>query len=308
MTPSRLRIGTRASKLARWQANWVATQLTAAGVEVELVPITTRGDVDHGRIDQLGGVGLFTKELQRALLDEQIDLAVHSLKDLPTDVIAGLAIAAVAEREDVCDVLISRGGEPLDQLPAGAGLGTSSLRRKAQLLHARRDLEMRDIRGNVDTRLQKLADGQYDAIVLAYAGLKRLGLDGRITQILATDVMLPAVGQGALAIEARDGDQRTRQAVAPLDHAPTHQAVIAERTLLAELAGGCLAPVGAWGRQQPDGQLRLDAVVLSPDGRQRLAARGAAAGDEAERLGTEVAHQLLNQGAAALINLARQPG
>jgi hydroxymethylbilane synthase len=306
MTTLRLRIGTRASKLARWQANWVADQLWAAGVAVELVPITTRGDIDRGRIDELGSPGVFTKELQRALLDGQIDLAVHSLKDLPTDPIDGLALAAVAEREDVRDVLLSRRGQTLERLPAGAAVGTSSLRRKAQLLHVRDDLEMRDIRGNVDTRLQKLADGQYDAIVLAYAGLKRLGLTDQITQILEHGMILPAVGQGALGIEARADDNETRGALAGLDHPATHRAVVAERTMLTRLAGGCLAPVGAWARELPDGQLRLDAVVLSADGKQRLTAGAATADGDGPDLGAEVAGQLLAQGAGGLIAASRQ--
>jgi hydroxymethylbilane synthase len=307
MTTLRLRIGTRASNLARWQANWVATQLTAGGVQVELVPITTRGDaVERGRIEELGGPGVFTKELQRAVLDGQVDLAVHSLKDLPTEQVEGLILAAVAEREDVRDVLISRGGEPLDQLPQQAVIGTGSLRRRAQLLCVRSDLEMRDIRGNVDTRLQKLAAGPYDAIVLAYAGLKRLGLDDQITQVLQPDMLLPAVGQGALAIEARVDDRATRAALARLDHASTHRSVLAERTLLAALCGGCMAPVGAWARELAAGQLRLDAVVLSPDGRQRIAAWSSTSDGDAPRLGSEVANQLLAQGAAELIERSRQ--
>lgn len=307
MTTLRLRIGTRGSTLARWQANWVAMRLVALGVQVELVPITTRGDAaQRERIDELGAPGVFTKEIQRAVLDGQVDLAVHSLKDLPTDEVEGLVLAAACERENVCDVLISRGGERLEELPAQAVIGTSSLRRRAQLLFVRSDLEMRDIRGNVDTRLQKLAAGQYDAVVLAYAGLKRLGLDGQITQVLEPEMLLPAVGQGALAIEARTDDSATRRAVAPLDHGPTRRAVLAERALLAALSGGCLAPVGAWAREVADGQLRLDAVVLSPDGKQRMAAWGATDGEDATRLGREVADQLLTQGAAGLIQQSRQ--
>ncbi len=305
MTALRLRIGTRASALARWQANWVATQLASSGVQVELVSITTRGDTDRVGIAGLGAPGVFTKELERAVLDGVVDLAVHSLKDLPTDVVEGLVLAAVPERDSVRDALISRDRQLLERLPTGAVIGTGSLRRQAQLLHVRPDFAMRDIRGNIDTRLAKLAAGQYDALVLAEAGLKRLGLEGQITEALAGDMMLPAVGQGALAIQARSGDERALAAVAPLDHRPTHQAVAAERALLAALAGGCLAPVGAWARHQADGQLRLDAVVLSADGRQRIAATLSASGAAAARLGSDVASQLLAQGAAALIQQSR---
>ncbi len=306
MTAPRLRLGTRSSALARWQAQWVAAQLTASGVSVELVPITTRGDAaQRDTIAELGSPGVFTKELQRALLAEQIDLAVHSLKDLPTDMVDGLELAAVPARESPLDVLVSRDRRLLDQLPAGSAIGTGSVRRRAQLLHVRADLQMRDIRGNVDTRLQKLMAGEFDGLVLAFAGLKRLGFDDRITQILEPDVMLPAVGQGALGIEIRSLDRVTRAALEPLDHLPSHRAVLAERTLLAGLRGGCLAPVGAWARAQADGRLRLDAVVLSVDGRRRIAASGIAAAEDALRLGSDVADQLLSQGASALIEQSR---
>ncbi len=307
MSTLRLRLGTRASTLARWQAQWVAARLTAAGVQVELVLVTTRGDtVQRDPIGNLGSSGVFTKELQRALLDDRIDLAVHSLKDLPTDVVDGLVLAAVPEREDARDALISRDATLLDQLPQKATIGTGSLRRRAQLSHARADLQMRDIRGNVETRLQKLAAGQYDALVLALAGLKRLGLDAQITQILEPAILLPAVGQGALGIETRADDRTTHAVHERLDHGPSHQAVLAERMLLATLCGGCLAPVGAWARQEADGQLRLDAVVLSADGRQRLAASGLAAPEEALRLGADVAGRLIAQGASTLIQQSRE--
>ena len=238
-----LRLGTRASALARWQADWVAGQLTAAGHAVELVPIATQGDTSAtAPIGSIGSPGVFTKELQRALLDGRIDLAVHSLKDLPTDPVEGLVLAAVPEREDVADVLVSRDRMPLAALPRGAVMGTGSLRRRAQLLHFRPDLEMRDIRGNVDTRLQKLRAGQFDAIVLAAAGLKRLGLAGEATAAIPLEIMLPAVGQGALGIESRVDDAITHSALAPLVHSPTQQAVIAERALLAQLAGRMSGP------------------------------------------------------------------
>jgi hydroxymethylbilane synthase len=302
----RLRLGTRASALARWQAQWVADQLTAGGIEVELVPIATRGDASQkNKIDELGSPGVFTKELERALLANQIDLAVHSLKDLPTDAVEGLELAAVPHRESALDVLVSREGFILAQLPFGASIGTGSARRRAQLLHVRPDLEMEDIRGNVDTRLRKLTDGEFDAIVLAHAGLKRLELDGQITEYLQPDVMLPAVGQGALAIEIRAADSATRAAVELLDYPASRRAVLAERALLAALGGGCLAPVGAWARLQSDGRLRLDAAVLSLDGKRRIAASDHSAAEDCLRLGINVADQLKGQGALELIAQAR---
>jgi hydroxymethylbilane synthase len=299
-----LRLGTRASALARWQAEWVAARLTERGVAVELVPITTQGDVKAGPLGQIGGQGLFTKELQRALLDGQIDLAVHSLKDLPTEPVPGLAIAAVPERESTADVLVSRVADRLESLPAGARVGTGSLRRKSQLLHLRPDLLVEDIRGNVETRLRKLDEAQYDAIVLAEAGLKRLGFADRIAQVLPHSVMYPAVGQGALGLETRSDDRQTRELLGPLDHAPSHQRVLAERALLLALRAGCLAPVGAF-TQLKSVRLRLDAVVLSPDGKQRLTASNALAGDHPVEIGNLVAQMLLDQGAAELIAAAR---
>jgi hydroxymethylbilane synthase len=309
MSTPRVRLGTRASALARWQADWVAAQLTSRGVDVELVPITTRGDQQQlDPIENLGSPGVFTKELQRALLDDRIDLAVHSLKDLPTEEVEGLSLVAVPLRESPRDVLVSREGLRFDELPPAATFGTGSLRRRAQLLHARADLVMRDVRGNVDTRLKKLAAGEFDALVLAEAGLVRLGLAGQITEIFPPQRMLPAVGQGALAIEARTADRWARAVLEPLDHPATHQAVIAERALLAALNGGCLAPVGAWARLAGDGALRLDAVVLSADGRQRIADFGQGSIDDAPRLGGEVAARLIAAGASELIRQSRAGG
>ena len=300
-----LRLGTRSSALARWQAEWVAAQLTELGHDVELVPITTRGDADQrDTLFQTASPGVFTKELQRALVDSQIDLAVHSLKDLPTDAVPGLMLAAVPPREDPRDVLVSRLG-PLADLPSGAQIGTGSLRRRAQLLHARGDLQMRDVRGNLDTRLAKLAAGQYDALVLAHAGLNRLGLAHQITQTFAPEVLMPAVGQGALGIETRADDAATRRAVAGLDDPITHAAVLAERSLLAELRGGCLAPVGAWARLESPSELRLDAVVLSVDGTRRLAESAAGPLSDAVELGLTVARRLIAAGAEGLIAAAR---
>jgi hydroxymethylbilane synthase len=306
MAAESLRLGTRSSPLARWQAEWVAGQLRLHHVEVELVPITTQGDVTSGPLGQIGGTGLFTKEIQRALLAGSVDLAVHSLKDLPTAPIEGLTLAAVPPRESVRDVLVGRTAQRLEDLPKGARVGTGSPRRRAQLWHFRRDLELLEIRGNVDTRLRKLDEGEYDAIVLAEAGLSRLGLAGRITQVIDPAIMLPAVGQGALGLETRANDPATIATVGALDHEQTHQAVLAERTVLATLRAGCLAPVGVWGRVAPDGRLQLDAVVLSDDGKQRLFATASADPRAAVHLGLSVANDLLEQGAAALIDNARR--
>ena len=300
-----IRLGTRASALARWQAEWVASRLTEMGASVEVVFIKTGGDGTTTPITESGGQGLFTKEIQRALLDDRIDLAVHSLKDLPTERIEGLGLAAVPERESPYDAFLSINASSIDQLPQGARVGTGSRRRQSQLLHTRPDLSVADIRGNVETRLQKLDDGEYDAIILAEAGLKRLGLSERITQLLPPTVMLPAVGQGALGLETRVDDQTTIAAIKRLDHPETHAAVVAERALLAALLGGCLAPVGAWARVT-DAELRLDAVVLSTDGTERLAASVVGTIDAAERLGQQAASQLIEQGARDLIAGSRE--
>jgi hydroxymethylbilane synthase len=286
--------------LAQWQANWVAAELHRHGVSVELVNITTSGDEQQAAPAPMVGTGVFTKEIQRELLAGRIDLAVHSLKDLPTDVVPGLVLAAIPERAAVADVLVSDRFDSIDSLPPGAVVGTGSLRRRAQLLHYRNDLEMRDMRGNVDTRLRKLSEGQYEAIVLAQAGLERLGLRDHITQVLPLSLMLPAIGQGALGIETRDDDAATRTALAVLNHEPTRAAVLAERAMLAALHGGCLAPIAAWGRIESD-QLRLIGRVLDPAGTRKLEAENYGAADDIESLGKRVADDLVKQGAAALI-------
>ena len=300
----RLRLGTRQSKLARWQADWVARGLRQHGVEVEIVLISTRGDRNSAPIRTLGETGLFTKVIQQSLIAEDIDLAVHSLKDLPTETAEGLTLACVPAREAVGDALICRNADSLDALPPMAVVGTGSLRRKAQLLHLRSDLNVVDLRGNVDTRLRKLEDGELDAIILAMAGLSRLDLADRITEALSPTVMLPAVGQGALGIETRRDHEFAINSIKSLDDPPTRWAVTAERSLLSTLRGGCLAPVGAWARTV-DGDLRLDAVVLSPDGSQRIEASSVSALDRAESLGEEVASKLLEQGAEQLILQSR---
>ena len=302
MEPSHtIRLGTRASALARWQADWVAARLEALGRTVELVPITTTGDREQrGPIGSLGSQGVFTKEIQRALLENRIDLAVHSLKDLPTEPIPGLSLAAVPERESVHDALICREQTLLADLPGGVRIGSGSMRRRTQILHHRPDLKLVDIRGNVDTRLAKLDGGQYDAIILAEAGLKRLGLASRITERIDSAIMLPAVGQGALGLETRTDDDTTRAALAPLDHPETHTAVLAERAMLATLHGGCLAPIAAWAYFEGD-CLVLTGRVLSVDGVKRTEATETASNRECVALGQQVAQRLLAQGAADLI-------
>ncbi len=314
--PRTLRLGTRGSKLARWQAEWVAEELRRHGQSVELVEIATRGDVQQvGPIEEIGTRGVFTKEIQRAILAGDVDLGVHSLKDLPTEPIEGLVLAAVPVRESAADVVVvarreARGARSEDLLaviPRGARVGTGSLRRQAQLRYLRPDLQVGDVRGNVDTRLRKLDEGQFDAVVLAEAGLRRLGMADRITQVLPLDVMLPAVGQGALGIECRVDDAETREILAPLEDGEARAAVTAERALLEHLRGGCMAPVGAHGRIEA-GRLHLSAVVLSADGTRRLAASEVGLPADAEAVGRRVAEVLLAQGAAELIAASRTSG
>jgi hydroxymethylbilane synthase len=308
-----IRLGTRNSLLARWQAEWVATQLNRLGVEVALTPIATRGDRQQGPIASLGGDGIFTKAIEQELLDGRIDLGVHSLKDLPTSLPAGLCLAAVPQRGAAGDVLACGSSRSLDGLPAGATVGTSSLRRRAQMLHCRPDLQPMEIRGNVETRLRKLDQGQYDALILAEAGLQRLGMADQIAQRLPLTVFLPAIGQGALAVESRVDDHTTRAQIAGLDDFATHAAVLAEREMLAGLHGGCLAPVAGFA-QVENRQLTLRGRVLSYDGTRLLEGTwnealnvvditaGAAVAVE---LGRRAASALLAQGAAELITTAR---
>lgn len=300
-----MRLGTRGSALARWQADHIAERLADLGATVEQTLVKTKGDQNQqGPIGTLGGQGVFTKEIQRVLLDGDVDLAVHSLKDLPTDSTPGLALAAVPQRERPGDVIVCREAGGFAELPAGAIVGTGSVRRQAQMLHRRPDLVMKDIRGNVETRLKKLDDGQYDAIVLAEAGVMRLGLTDRVTEVLPRDLILPAVGQGALGLEIRAEDQPLAELLAKLTDPSTMAAVLAERALLRALRGGCLAPVGALA-EIVDGSLRLEAVVLSRDGQQRLHAVQTGQPDEAEAMGNAAAEELLAEGAAELISAAR---
>jgi hydroxymethylbilane synthase len=304
MSTRPLRIGTRSSQLARWQSDWVAARLRERGVGVEIVEITTRGDVQQsGPVAALGVTGVFTKEIQAALIDDAVDLAVHSLKDLPTEGSPRLRLAAVPPRESPFDAFVSAGHRQFAKLPTGARIGTSSLRRRAQLLALRSDLSVLGIRGNVDTRVRKLDAGEFDAIVLAAAGLHRLGLGSRIAQQFDPADFLPAPGQGAMAIECRADDGETLAAVAPLDDDETHRSVAAERAVLARLHGGCSAPIAAFGRMQ-GAELALDAVVVSPDGARVLRARGASSAD-AVALGQRVADELLAQGAGEIIAACR---
>jgi hydroxymethylbilane synthase len=301
MTP--LRIGTRGSPLALWQANHVADLLRplAAPRPVELVLIQTTGDrVQDRPLAQIGGDGLFTKEIQRAVLAGTADVAVHSLKDLPTIPVEGLALAAVPRRGPTGDAFVSRRHRAFDELPPGARVGTSSLRRRAQVLHRRPDLRLVDMRGNVETRLRKLTEQGLDALVLARAGLERLGLADSITETLDPAWMLPAVGQGALGLECRADDRETQRLLTALDDAPSRQAVLAERALLRALGGGCLVPIGAAAAVEGD-VLTLRGAVLSPDGRQRVAGETAGPAAEAEALGERLAAELLAQGARALL-------
>lgn len=302
-----IRIATRASRLALWQAGHVAALLRQAAPEaaVEIVPISTIGDRDQtGSLRDLGGFGAFTREVQRALLDHRADLAVHSLKDLPTVPTAGLILAAVPERGDAADALVfpesQTGRLELTTLAPGARIGTGSLRRQAQLRYVRPDFQLREVRGNVETRLHKLDALEYDALVLAAAGLTRLGFTDRISRRLDPPLMYPAVGQGALGLECRRDDASLLGILAAVDDPPTHAAVAAERSLLFALEAGCHAPVGAATRVAGD-QLILEAVVLSPDGRTRLHALCEAPLAQAEELGRQVAAALLLQGAAACI-------
>ncbi|KUG55585.1 Porphobilinogen deaminase [Kocuria rosea subsp. polaris] len=304
------RVGTRGSRLALTQTGTAARAVAAAGgLEPELVTIRTEGDVLTGPLSQMGGTGVFATALRAALLAGSVDLAVHSLKDLPTAPVPGLEVAAVPEREDPRDALCARDGLTLTGLPAGAAVGTGSPRRAAQLRAARPDLEIVDIRGNVGTRLGRVAPGDLDAVVLAASGLRRLGLEDAITELIDPSVMLPAPGQGALALECRtedaSGDAPLAAALAAVDHLETRLAVTAERALLTRLEAGCAAPVGTLARIE-DGVLVLDVVVADPDGSRvmrrsgRTAERGV---DAARALGFRLGDELLADGAGRLARL-----
>jgi hydroxymethylbilane synthase len=306
-----LRIGTRGSALALWQANHVREALDQfCGVESQIVVIKTSGDqFTSAPVEQIGVIGVFTKELEDALLDGRADLAVHSMKDVPTEFSSACEIATVFKREDPRDALVSFRGETLEKLPRGARIGTSSLRRASQLKQFRPDFQIVEIRGNVDTRLRKLSEGEYDAIVLAKAGIVRLGHASRITEVLSPEVVLPAVGQGALGVEFLKARKNEFRCIERLTDRDTMLAVTAERALLAEVQGGCRLPLGAWARMEA-GEMVLDACVLSTDGSEGIRRGGkkiCATNSDPEVLGREVASALLGAGADRLLQLAGRP-
>ena len=303
MTGSMLRIVTRESPLALWQAQFVRDRLQNAhpGLNVGIKTVKTIADrFQQKSLAEMGGKGMFIKELEQALLNGDADLAVHSMKDVTVDLPAGLSIPAILQREDPRDVLISNRYSSLAELPAGAVIGTSSLRRQCQLNAAFPGLALRDIRGNVGSRLQKLDDGAYDALVLAAAGMKRLGKEDRISAYLDVDVMLPAIGQGALGIETREDDPGVLQLVRPLNHESTWLCVSAERALSTRLYGGCLLPVAAYAETSGE-VLSMDALVGYPDGSRVVKNRISGAADRGEKLGTELGERLLQQGAQEIL-------
>jgi hydroxymethylbilane synthase len=306
--PTKLRIGSRGSQLALWQANHVSALLRARGHEVEIEIIHTTGDkitdVPLAMVGTKGGLGkgIFTKEIEDALAAGRVDLAVHSLKDLPTELPPGFEIAAITKREDPRDAFCSRHYNSFQDLPQRARVGTSSLRRQAQLKAVRPDLDIHPLRGNVDTRLRKLEQGEYDAIILASAGLKRLGKTELVKQIIAADIMCPAAGQGALGIEIRKGAAATRKHLEFLNDPATHAATTCERALLNRLGGGCQVPIGAFAEVRENarnGKLHLESIVADPDGSKLL--RDSRDGDDPEKLGNDAGTALLSRGADQIL-------
>ncbi|NND67005.1 MAG: hydroxymethylbilane synthase [Halioglobus sp.] len=299
-----LTIATRESPLALWQANHVKAALEAAheGLQVMLLGMTSRGDqLLEMPLAKVGGKGLFVKELETALLDSRADIAVHSMKDVPMDFPDGLTLGAICEREDPTDAFVSNAYERLEDLPAGTVVGTSSLRRECQLRARRPDLKVKFLRGNVNTRLRKLDEGEYDAIILASAGLKRLGFAQRIAQQIAVADSLPAGGQGAVGIELRADDTATRGLLAPLHHGATACRVAAERAMNRRLEGGCQVPIASYAELQQDDALWLRGLVGRPDGGEILRAEATGPAANAEQLGVQVAEELLEQGAGAIL-------
>lgn len=301
----RLKIGTRGSQLALWQANWIRSALAATDpdLDTELVTIKTRGDrILDVPLAQVGGKALFVKEIEEALLDGRVDLAVHSMKDMPADLPDGLTMGSMPERENPHDVLISKNGRPFAKLPLGARIGTCSLRRGAQILHIRPDLEVVPLRGNLDTRLRKLFDGEQnlEAIVLAAAGVRRLGLSHYITEILEPEVMLPAVGQGALCIEIRSDDPETARLLEPMDHPATRAAVLGERAFLHRLEGGCQVPIAGHGRLLEDAFV-LEGLVSDLNGATLIRDSLSGPREQAESIGIRLAEDLLSRGADRIL-------
>ncbi|HEY2453518.1 MAG TPA: hydroxymethylbilane synthase [Scandinavium sp.] len=298
-----LRIATRQSPLALWQAHYVKDALMAChpGLQVELVPMVTRGDVILDTpLAKVGGKGLFVKELELALLENRADIAVHSMKDVPVEFPEGLGLTTICEREDPRDAFVSNHFDSIDALPKGSVVGTSSLRRQCQLAADRPDLVIRSLRGNVGTRLGKLDNGDYDAIILAVAGLKRLGLEDRVRQALSPEQSLPAVGQGAVGIECRLDDEQTHALLAPLNHADTAVRVCAERAMNTRLEGGCQVPIGSYA-ELTNGEIWLRALVGAPDGSQMVRGERRGPADDAEKLGISLAEELLNNGARDIL-------
>lgn len=299
-----LRIATRKSPLAYWQANAVKAQLEKyyPSIQIELFPLVTEGDKHlESSLSKLGGKGLFVKELEKALLNGDADIAVHSMKDVPMDLAKGLTLAAICEREDARDVLISSSGESLKQLPSGSCIGSSSLRRQSQLMALRPDLTVQMLRGNVGTRLEKLAAGEYDAIILAAAGLIRLQKTSCISEYLETNYFLPAPGQGALGVESRSEDSELLSLMAVLNHKPTYDCVMAERALSRQLGGSCQVPIAAYAVCLPNEQLRLRGLVANPDGSLLVKVEKHGRVSEAEKLGIAAARELLAQGADRIL-------
>jgi len=301
-------VGARESRLAMWQANWVAERLKEASpsYNYRIVGIRTKGDnILEAALAKIGDKGLFTKELEVAMLRGEIDMAVHSMKDLPTELPEGLAVGAICRREHPGDVLISREGKKLAELPPGALVGTSSLRRCAQLLRYRGDLRVVNLRGNINTRLRKLEEEKLDAIVLAYAGVRRMGWEERITQMIPFEICLPAVGQGSVGVEVRAGDEEARELAAGIDHRESRLAVSAERAFLKKLEGGCQIPIGALGTIA-NRRLRLEGVVASLDGKQLIRSFLEGEAEEAPKIGVRLAENLLRAGAGEILKNIRQ--
>jgi hydroxymethylbilane synthase len=299
-----LRIATRKSPLALWQAEHVKARLQQAhdGLEVELVTMSTQGDkILDTPLAKIGGKGLFVKELEQGMLEGRADIAAHSIKDVPMEFPEGLYLSTILEREEPCDAFVSNKYDSLDDLPQGAVVGTSSLRRRCQLLQKRPDLKIEDLRGNVNTRLSKLDDGRYDAIILACAGLIRLEMEDRIRQSISSDLILPAVGQGAIGLEAREGDEETLALISVLDHETTRYRVLAERALNHGLNGGCQVPIACHATID-GGELHLRALVGEPDGSKIVSGEIRGGTSEAEKLGTELAEELLGKGAREILD------
>lgn len=303
-----IRIGTRESRLAIWQAGWVAQRLREISPvsTVRLVGIKTKGDnILDAALAKIGDKGLFTRELEVAMLKGEVDVAVHSMKDLPTKLPEGLVIGAICRREHPGDVLVSKKGDGLAGLRPGAVIGTSSLRRIAQLKRFRPDFQMVNVRGNLNTRLKKLDDQDIDALLLAYAGLVRLGFKDRITEIVPFDIVLPAVGQGAIGVEAREGDREILRLLDILDHAPTRKAITAERSLMRSLEGGCQVPIGALAIQDSD-EIVLDAMVADLEGKMMIRKWLSGPEKDPEGLGERLAQELIAEGAAEILKKVRQ--